>query len=348
MSSDEHILLQREGTIGHIVLNRPRSMNALTLEMIDRMSLQLSDWAGDDLVKAILIEGAGENAFCAGGDILNIYKAREGGGNGLAASFFPAEYRLNRQIKRYPKTYIALMNGVVMGGGVGVSVHGSQRIVAENTLLAMPETGIGLYPDVGATYFLSRMKGNLGFFIGLTGWRLKAADCLFAGLATHFVESEKHGDLKRELQAGGCEVDQVLSRFAGAAGPSEIADVEADISRIFAESSVEAIMDALSKSDANWAGKALSLMERASPTSLKLTFDQIKRGASLDFENCLRQELRLTYACLEGHDFYEGVRAVLIDKDYKPAWKPANLSEVSKEKVEAAFSSIGDRELHFD
>lgn len=349
MSSEPEILFDRQGALGLITLNRPRQLNALTLGMIEEFSLRLAGWAMDDQVERVVIEGAGEKAFCAGGDIVDIYKGRrDDGHNAFGELFFPAEYRLNRLVKRFPKPYIALMDGVVMGGGVGVSVHGSHRVASERTLLAMPETGIGLYPDVGATYFLPRLPGKIGLFIGLTGWRLKAADCFYAGIATHYVEGARHEDLKRELSRPSADIKDLLAGFSSDPGPAPMAEMREVIDRVFSQTSVGAIMEALEDESADWAAKAHVMMRMASPTSLELTFEQIRRGAELSFEDCMRLELRMTLACLRGHDFYEGIRAAVVDKDRAPRWKPSALDEVSEQAIAGAFAPLGDNELSFE
>ena len=349
MSSAPEILFDRQEALGLITMNRPRQLNALTLGMIEELSPRLADWAADDQVERVVIEGAGEKAFCAGGDILDIYKGRrDDGHNAFGELFFPAEYRLNRLVKRFPKPYIALMDGVVMGGGVGVSVHGSHRVASERTLLAMPETGIGLYPDVGATYFLPRLPGKFGLFFGLTGWRLKAADCLYAGIATHYVESARLEELKQELSTPGAKVEEILAGFSSDPGPAPVADMREWIDRVFSQASVGAIMAALESESADWAAKAHVMMRMASPTSLELTFEQIRRGAELSFEDCMRLELRMTLSCLKGHDFYEGIRAAVVDKDRAPRWEPSSLGEVQAQAIEGAFQPLGENELSFE
>jgi enoyl-CoA hydratase len=354
MESEDEILFEERGAIGLVTMNRPRALNALTLDMIRLLDSRLRRWEDREGVGAVVIRGAGDKAFCAGGDILHIYNGRTDGHNPFGETFFPEEYRLNRRIKRYPKPYIALIDGIVMGGGVGVSLHGSHRLVTENTVFAMPETGIGLYPDVGATYFLPRLPGRLGLFLGLTGWRLKAADCLYAGLATHFVERERLEALTETLAAGNgktlgnADVDGILADFSGDPGPSGLESLRDGIDRCFAGESVEEIIEALGREPDDWARKARSMMERASPTSLRMTFRQLHLGSRLEFEDCMRLENRLSLACLTGADFYEGIRAVIVEKDQSPKWRPPSLAEVPSEALDKAFASLGDAELRFD
>jgi enoyl-CoA hydratase len=348
--SEKEVLLETRGRLGLVTLNRPKALNALTLEMIGEIDPTLARWAGSEEVAAVVISGAGERAFCAGGDILHIYEGRADGRNAFGEAFFAGEYRLNRRIRRFPKPYIAIMDGIVMGGGVGLSVHGSHRVVTEHTLFAMPETGIGLYPDVGATYVLPRLPGRLGMFLGLTGWRLKAADCLYAGLASHYVERADTAALMAALEqaSDGGGIDDVLRRLSRDPGPSVLAGMQADIDRCFNETSVAGIMAALRALDADWAGKVLAMMERASPTSLELAFRQLSRGAALDFEDCMTLEYRLSLACLAGHDLYEGIRAIVVEKDQAPRWRPETLAEVSTTDIEAAFAPLGERDLRFE
>lgn len=354
MNSKKEVLFETRGRLGLVTLNRPKALNALTLDMIGEMDPTLARWAGSDDIAAVAVMGAGDKAFCAGGDILHIYHGRRDGRNPFGEAFFAAEYRLNRRVRRLPKPYVALMDGIVMGGGVGISVHGSHRVVTEHTLFAMPETGIGLYPDVGSTYVLPRLPGQLGMFLGLTGWRLKAADCLYAGLATHYVE---WADIEALLAAvagmgagagEGAALDGALGRFAQDPGRSVLEDMHGDIDRCFGASNVAEIMAALRGLDADWAGRALAMMERASPTSLELTFHQLRRGATLDFEACMTLEYRLSLACLAGHDLYEGIRAVVLEKGQAPRWQPTALSEVTAESIEAAFAPLGEQDLRFE
>ena len=354
MRAELEIVFEKRGAIGLITMNRPRAMNALTLDMIRLMYSQLRVWADEDEIHAVVIEGEGEKAFCAGGDILHIYNGREDGRNPFGEMFFPEEYRLNHRIKRYPKPYVALIDGIVMGGGVGVSLHGSHRVATENTLFAMPETGIGLYPDVGATYFLPRLPGRLGLFLGLTGWRLRAADCLYCGLADHFVERARLPALKEALTSpangslDGAGISALLADFAGEAGASKLADMREGIDRCFAGDNLEEIMAALREESAEWAEKALAMMERASPTSLSITFRQLRVGATLEFEECMRLENRLSLACLAGSDFYEGIRAVVVEKDQSPSWRPPSLDEVSPESLDEVFAPRPGGDLQFD
>ena len=343
--SEAEILFEKKGAVGLVVLNRPKALNALTRDMCLALSAQLSAWEKDEGVRAVVVRGAGEKAFCAGGDIRRLHdsgKARDG----YAEGFYGDEYRTNAQIKHYPKPYVALVDGIVMGGGVGVSVHGSHRVVTEKTLYAMPETGIGLFPDVGGTYFLPRSPGEIGMYLGLTGARLKAADTIRAGVGTHYVSSEKLDALVEALAAisAGAEVDAVLARFATDPGPAPIAAVQAEIDAHFSKPSVEAIVASL-EAGSDWAREQAKTIRTKSPISCKVTFRQIREGAKLDFDACMRLEFRLTRRFIAGHDFYEGVRAVIIDKDNAPKWSPDTLEGIDEAAVAAYFAPLDEGDL---
>ncbi|PWC76141.1 enoyl-CoA hydratase/isomerase family protein [Azospirillum sp. TSH64] len=351
MSDAAEILFERRGAIGLVTLNRPKAMNALTLGMIRLFDPQLRAWNADPEVKAVVIRGAGEKAFCAGGDVVSLYEAgkaaREGRGDtGPVRAFFSEEYVLNRLIKRLSKPYVALIDGISMGGGVGLSVHGTHRIVTERTLFAMPETGIGLYPDVGGTYFLPRLPGQVGIWLGLTGDRLKAADLLAIGAADAFVPSARIDALIDDL-AAGVPADEAVAAHRGEAGDAAVSGIRAAVDRCYAFDSVEAIVKALEAEGTEWAAGQIAILRRVSPTSLKVTLAALRRGAKLDFEGCMVQELRLSLACLAGDDFYEGIRAVLVDKDKNPKWKPAELADVGPSDVERHFAEPSGGDLVF-
>lgn len=352
MSANE-ILFDRHGALAEATLNRPGALNALTLGMIRRLGPRLKDWAEDASVAAVLIKGAGDRAFCAGGDLRAFWDSRDGDRR-PAGDFFREEYRLNRQIFRFPKPYIAIIDGIVMGGGVGLSAHGRYRVATERTRFAMPETGIGLFPDVGGSYFLPRLAGELGLYLGLTGRRLDAADCLYSGIATHYVKAAALPALDVAL-SGALGVDSadavvadILDRAASDPGPSALAADREAIDRCFAQESVEAILAALEAEGSDWAARTLQRLRACSPTSLKLTFRQIRAGADLNFDAAMVMEFRLSQACLAGHDFLEGVRAVVIDKDMEPEWDPATLAGVDEAMVAACFEAQPWPDLTFD
>src|SRR5947207_16038 len=363
MSEAEDILFGCEGGVATVTLNRPQALNAFTLDMYRRFDPILRGWAEDPAIHAVLIRGAGERAFCAGGDVRAIYEAGRGlsGDRSLTSVFFREEYELIRRIHRYPKPYVALIDGITMGGGAGVSVNGAYRVATERTLLAMPETGIGLFPDVGATRFLNRCPGHLGRYLGLTGARIGPADALYCGFATHFVPRERVPEpvaaLERVPWRAGDEqrqIEAVLAQFAAEPEPAALAARQEPIDRCFAPESVEAIIEALSAEaagggpHADWAAQTRTALLAKSPTSLKITLRQLITGRDFDLDAALILEYRLTQHVMAGHDFYEGVRAVVVDKDQMPRWQPAILAEVDAAMVEGYFAPIGARELRFE
>ncbi|MFN3658795.1 MAG: enoyl-CoA hydratase/isomerase family protein [Pseudolabrys sp.] len=344
MSSAE-ILFERRGAAGLVTLNRPQALNALTHDMVLRLRAQLDAWAGEEAITRVIVTAAGGRAFSAGGDIRALYELGQAGRHEEALQFWRDEYPLNALIKNYRKPYIALIDGIVMGGGVGVSVHGSHRVAGDRYAFAMPEVGIGFFPDVGATWFLPRMPGEAGTFCALTGERFNAADAVAAGLATHHVASARFPDLIEGL-CGTVSVDAVLAAFAEPAGEGPIAARRATIDRLFAGDDVEAILGALDReaasasADAEWAGKTAAVMRTKSPTSLKIALQQVRRGRDFDFAACMRAEFRIVSRLIHGHDFHEGVRAVIVDKDNSPRWNPATLAAVSEAEVNRHFAPL--------
>lgn len=351
MTDAADILFERRGSIGLVTLNRPKALNALTLGMIRQFDPQLREWAADPSIKAVVVQGAGEKAFCAGGDVVSLYEAgkaaRDGRGDGSSIrAFFSEEYVLNRLIKNLAKPYVALIDGISMGGGVGLSEHGTHRVVTERTLFAMPETGIGLYPDVGGTYFLPRLPGQVGTWLGLTGDRLKAADMLAVNAADAFVPSARLEALVADL-AEGVPADEAIARHKDSAGDPPVAALREAIDRCYGHDTVEAIVAALEAEGTEWAAGQIATLKRVSPTSLKVTLEAIRRGGTLDFDACMVQELRLSLAFLAGHDFYEGIRAALVDKDKNPRWNPATLAEVAAADVDRHFAVPAGGDLQF-
>jgi len=349
----QEIRFRRRGGIGEVTLTRPKALNALTLDMIRQFDPYLKAWAGNSAVQAVVVQGAGEKAFCAGGDVRAVWEAGKSGGE-LTRVFFYEEYTLNRRIHAFPKPYVALIDGITMGGGVGISMHGSHRIAGDRTTVAMPETGIGFFPDVGATWVLPRLAGETGMYLGLTGNRLKTADAVYCGFATHYVPSERIMDLADSLVNAtwgddpGATVDAALKEMAGDPGPAPLAEQRETIDRCFGQDSVENVFRALEREGSDWARETLETLHQRSPTSLKLTFAALRKGAKQDFDDCLKMEYRLSQACMAGHDFYEGIRAVLVEKDHAPNWQPAELAAVSDADIEACFAELGSRELIFE
>ena len=341
----DDVLFEKRGRVGLITLNRPKALNALTLDMVDAMQAKLNAWRTDDAVELVVVRGAGERAFCAGGDIRALHDSGKAG-TPYVIDFYEREYKLDTTIKRYPKPYIALINGIVMGGGVGVSVHGRHRVCGEGTVFAMPETGIGLFPDVGGTFFLPRLPGELGIYLGLAGARMDIHDAKYAGIATHVVPARQHEELVSALAEGGEAYEKTLSRFAVApANVCRIAGLQPLIDRHFAHGSVEAIVASLEGDTSLFAAETLKTLKTKSPTSLKVTFRQLREGRQIGFEDCMRLEFRLTNRFMRGHDFYEGVRAVIIEKDNAPKWRPATLAEVKSEDVLAYFAALPQGDL---
>lgn len=345
-----HIEFSVRNGVGTILLNRPRALNALTHDMCVPLEQHLRSWATDPGIKSVIIKAAGEKAFCAGGDIRKLAERGPEGAE-YRKRFWYDEYRCNTVIGEFPKPFIALVDGIFMGGGVGLSVHGSHRVISEFATFAMPETGIGLFPDVGGTYFLPRCPGETGLYLGLTGARLKGADILAAGVATHFVPRERLAGLEQALVDAGpgskAEVDAVVERFAAVAGPSALADVRPQIDRLFSGTTMAEVMAAL-EADAGFGAEQARIIRTKSPTSIKLTFAQLRRGKSLSLRDCMRLEWRICNHVAAGNDFYEGVRAVIIDKDHRPNWRPATLEQVSEAEIEAYFSPVPEGELQFD
>jgi enoyl-CoA hydratase len=351
--SDE-ILIERLGALGIVTLNRPQALNTLSLSMYRRFDPALAAWAGERDVRAALVRGAGERSFCAGGDVVAIYEARDEAvaQGGYKEDFFREEYQLIRRIHRFPKPFVALMDGITMGGGAGVAVNGRFRIATERTLFAMPEVHIGLFPDVAATRFLPRCPGRIGLYLGLTGQRIGPADALYCGLATHFVPSARLDALTEALGAldYGADADgavaSAIARLVADAGAAALPPLRPAIDRCFGGSSVAEIMAALAREHDPWAVEALEAMRRASPLSLRIVFRQLTEGTH-DVESALQLEYRMTQHAMAAHDFFEGIRAALVDKDRKPRWQHRSIAEVSDAEVASYFVPIGPRELTF-
>lgn len=330
------ILFEKRGKAGIVTLNRPKALNALTHPMCSALAAQLTAWAEDPDVAHVVITGAGEKAFCAGGDIRSIYDAKMAGEMEGLGEFFKEEYLLNAQIKAYPKPYIALINGIVMGGGVGVSAHGSHRVGTEKTMFAMPETGIGFFPDVGGTYFLPRMPKKTGVYCALSAGRLKQGDALATGVLTHAIKETDLPAIEAALEESS-DVGAVLSRYMVEAEPGPLMAAADTIERCFSEDSVNAILAKLDESGDEFASKAAQAIRQKSPTSVLIAFEQMQRGGELSFNECMKLEYRIVSEILKGSEFYEGVRAVLVDKDQDPKWSPSSLDQVDKEDLAAYF-----------
>ncbi|MFB7617904.1 enoyl-CoA hydratase/isomerase family protein [Kitasatospora sp. NPDC056181] len=340
----DEVLVQREGRAGLIVLNRPAALNALTHGMVRRISEALDSWEEDERVESVVVTGAGERAFCAGGDIVAIHRAATGGDPGAVEEFWRDEYRLNARIARYSKPYVALMSGIVMGGGVGVSAHGSVRIVTETTRIAMPEAGIGFVPDVGGTYLLALAPGELGTHLALTAGSVGAADALLCGLGDHFVPAERLAALLDDLAE--LPVHDALERHVQAAPAGVLEGQRAWIDGCYAADTVEEILGRLRESGEPEAKKAADRIAANSPAAVKATLAALRRARALGpLEAVLDQEYRTSCAALATADLAEGIRAQVIDKDRSPRWSPATLGAVEPAAVARYFAPLGEHEL---
>lgn len=341
-AAEAETLVERHGVLGRIRLNRPKALNSLTLKMVRDIEAALDDFEQDSTVAAVLVTGEGERGLCAGGDILAIY---DGGKTGSDAptTFWREEYTLNARIGHYPKPYVVVMDGIVMGGGVGISVYGSQRIVTERTRFAMPETGIGFFPDVGASWFLTRRPSELGTYVGLTGEPLGAADAILLGLADVFVRSERLPTLTEALASlpptsSREAISTTIAGFSEAPPAGVLEPQQEPINRLFAFDTIEDTLEALRRDGSPFAEKILSVLSAKSPLSLNVTLRLLRLGQKTDrLEDCLEREFTATAAVLRSHDFYEGVRAAVIDKDRNPQWRPARLADVTAADVDAYF-----------
>ena len=330
---DQTTIIRRQGRIGRITLNRPKALNALDLPMIHAITAALRAWHDDPAVHAVVIDAVGDRAFCAGGDIRWLRDLSIAGDHAAIEAFFVDEYALNLAIARYPKPYVALIDGICMGGGIGVSIHGSIRVATEAARFAMPETAIGFFPDVGATFFLPRLRGAFGMHLGLTGARIGGADAAYAGLATHLVPRDRIGSLADAMAEDGVAV------LAGAAippPPGELCALEHQVA-CFGQDSLGAIIQALDGLDTEWSRATLATLRAMSPTALSWSFEIVRRGAGRTLEHCLQAELALTRHASCHPDFLEGVRAMVIDKDRTPRWSPPRLQDVSADSIAALF-----------
>ncbi len=332
--SDDSVVAARDGRIGRIRLNRPKTLNALDLPMIQACATAIAEWRDDPSVHAVVIEGTGERAFCAGGDIRALRERAMAGERDFVETFFREEYALNLAIATYPKPYVALVDGICMGGGIGVSVHGAYRVASEHALFAMPETAIGFFPDIGATHFLPRMPGQLGLYFGLTGARAKGSDAVHAGFATHFVPRERIADLSASLATDG---PAVLAMFAEPLPAFSLAPHRAAIDRCFGADSIPEIVRRLESDASDWARNTLATLRGMSPSSLFWSLEIIRRGAHSTLPRALQNELELTRTVTQHHEFQEGVRAMVVDKDRQPKWSPGRIGDVDPAAIARLF-----------
>jgi len=343
--SPHDLLFERRGAAGLVTLNRPHALNAVSLAMVRELTRQLVEWEREPRVSRVVVVSNDARAFSAGGDLRALYHFGRARRYEEALGYFREEYALNARIKRYPKPYVALIDGIVMGGGVGISVHGSHRVAGDKFSFAMPEVGIGFFPDVGATFALPRLPGKLGSYCALTGERVNAADGVAAGVATHRVPSARFADLIEALCRGD-PVAAVLAAYAQDPSGGPLAARSTTIAALFGGERIEDILAALDTAaaggaaDAGFARASAALIRTKSPTSLKIALAQMQRGGALDFAECMRTEFRIVSRVVRGHDFYEGIRAVIIDKDQAPRWEPPALQAVSATDVERHFAPL--------
>ena len=338
---DPHIKCEKRGSLGLLILDRPKALNALTHGMIKALLAQLRDWAADDTIKTVAIQGAGDRAFCAGGDIRAVQQAAIAGRDD-GMHLLRDEYHMNALIGGYPKPFVALIHGICMGGGAGVSVHGRYRLADAALDFAMPETAIGFIPDIGSSYFLSRLPDETGMYLGLTGERIGLGDALALGLMTHAVAKNDFEAVIESL-AQGRAVAESIAPFVRKAAPGPLQAHRRRIATIFSAHSVEAILERLDRDGSDFARQTAQVIRTRSPTSLKLVFRQLREASALDLRQCLAMEFRLAVRVLKDHDFREGVRAALVDKDRSPKWQPSSLASVGN--LDPFFAPLGVMEF---
>ncbi|TPI43924.1 enoyl-CoA hydratase/isomerase family protein [Mesorhizobium sp. B3-1-6] len=339
----DEIRFERLGKAGVVTLTRPKALNAVTHNMVNALGKALDAWEENAGINVVVVKAEGR-AFSAGGDILHIYEAGRAGKPPV--DFFADEYRLNARIARFKKPYVALIDGIVMGGGVGISFHGSHRVLTENAQFAMPEVGIGFFPDVGASHLLPDLGGSFGMYLGLTGNRIRYGDALWSGLATHTIKAEDQAGLLDELTTSNDPNAELRDFFVPAKRETERQDLDS-IARHFSKGSLADIVASLEQAAAGdaFAAKTLAILKTRSPTSLNIAWRQISAGSTLSMDECMRMEFRILNRMLAGHDFYEGIRAAIIDKGSTPKWRPARLDEVDAAEIDAYFAPLGDKEL---
>ena len=335
------VLIRREGAAGILSLNRPQAIHSLTLEMVHAMTAALLEWRDDPAVQAVILNHAAGRGFCAGGDIAELRESIVNAGGVTARQFFHDEYQLDYLIKTYPKPFVAFIDGIVMGGGVGISQPARFRVATENTRFAMPETGIGLFPDVGGSWYLARLKHRIGQFLVLTGARLDGAECLWTGLATDYLPATALPEAKRLIAAAPGDIAAILGDLAVEPPAPRIAANAAQIERLFAADTLEAITSALAADPGEWATKELAAIAPKAPLSSKVALRQLVEGQAMtDFAEVLAMEYRIASRLIMRPDFAEGVRALIVDKDNAPRWTPATPAEVSDELVASIFAPL--------
>ncbi len=341
--ADEEVQVSQTGSLGRIVLNRPRALNALTRRMVNLMAVALDRWARDDSIEKVLLTGAGDRGLCAGGDIVGMYHDALAGGDG-SRTFWRDEYRLNAAIARFPKPYVALMDGIVLGGGIGVSAHGSVRIVTERTRFGMPEVGIGFAPDVGGSYLLSRAPGELGTHLAMTGAVGNGSDAIALGFADHYIHSDWIPALAEALEH--TDLQSALAAIATAPPDSPLLAQRSWIDECYAGSDASAIVARLQESSVPRAKETAEVILTKSPIGVSVALESVRRAKSAkSLEEVLDQDYRVSCRFIQNPEMVEGIRAQVIDKDRSPRWSPASLAEVKREDVEAYFANLGAQEL---
>lgn len=341
MSESRDIILEQKGRCGLVTLSRPRALNAVSYDMIALMEEHYIEWAGDADIYGIILQSSDPRAFCSGGDIKALYEWKKAGQLDRILKLYTTEYQHNWTLDRFIKPHVALMDGYVFGGGVGVSLYGTHKVAGEKYRMAMPEAGIGFFPDIGASYFLPRMPGHIGMYLALTGEQINRADAYALGLLTHCIEASEFPAI-RDAMIEAEPIDPVLDSRHVDPGPSKLMDMQQAIDSHFSQASVEDILASLHDADVgerDWAGRTIRQISSNAPFSLKVAFHQVRHTGNPSLEEALTLDARIAHKFLTGTDFYEGVRALLIDKDSKPAWAPASLEKVSNEEVAACFEA---------
>ena len=344
------IEIEKKNSTIVITLQRERILNALNLNMVRNIYSQINNWELDESVCGVLIKGAGEKAFCAGGDIVSVYHAKNDKENNISDIFFREEYLLNYAISKFKKPWISILNGIAMGGGLGLSVHGSHRIITEKTITAMPETAIGLFPDVGGGFFLSRMKGCIGKYIAITGNVMDFQDTIYSGIGTNLILynniNKFINDICLKKKYDYEDVDKLIKKYEEKNNifPKLKEELE-NINHFFSFDTMKNIYEALKRDGSEWSKKILKILNRKSPTSMAVSLVQIEKSKKLTLKDCLAMEFRICQSMMAKHDFYEGVRANLVDKDREPKWSPSNIQSITDQIINEHFNHLGDKEL---
>jgi len=341
------IKYRENGNAAIITLNRPNNLNALNYEMITSIEEYLNNINKNKNIKLVIFKGEGEKAFCAGGDVKSFYEEKFTNSNALRKNFFYREYKLNYLIKKYKKPIISFVNGICMGGGVGIAMHSSIVVVSENVKFAMPETTIGLFPDVGSVNFLSKLKNNIGIYVALTGKRLVSGDLIELGIANYCISRNNFSSLEKRLIniKNMRSIHKIIDEYSENTNSIIFPSLNKNINSIFKYNTVEKIISLLESSNDIWAQEALNAINKSSPTSLKISLKQLRLAKYKSFKDNLIMDYRLSQSCMAGVDFYEGVRSVLVDKDFKPIWNPAKVENVSSKLVNSHFKSLGEGDL---